>query len=50
MTEKNPLVTLCLLTHNWALQLEKSLEKLINQSYQHCQIIISDDKSSDNTW
>lgn len=50
MTEKNPLVTLCLLTHNWALQLEKSLEKLINQSYQHCQIIISDDDSRDNTW
>ncbi len=50
MTENNPLVTLCLLTHNWAKHLEKSLELLINQSYKNCQIIISDDKSSDNTW
>lgn len=50
MTEKNPLVTLCLLTYNWAAGVEKSLEHLISQSYQNTQIIVSDDQSGDNTF
>ncbi|MBM3206363.1 MAG: glycosyltransferase [Candidatus Staskawiczbacteria bacterium] len=47
--KKNPLVTICFLTYNYAQKLEKALKPLINQSYQNIQIIISDNQSTDNT-
>ncbi len=49
MTEKFPLVTLCVVTYGWANRLEKTLEPLINQTYPNTHIIVSDDQSPDNT-
>src|SRR3989344_855895 len=46
---KPPLVTICLITYNYATLLEKAVQSLINQSYPNTQIIISDDQSTDNT-
>lgn len=46
---KNPLVTICFLTYNWADRLEQSLEPLLNQTYPNIQLIISDNQSTDNT-
>ncbi len=49
MNEKNPLVTICFLTYNYAHLLEKALTPLINQTYTNTQIIISNNQSTDNT-
>ena len=49
MNEKNPLVTVCFLTYNYAPLLKKSLTPLINQTYANTQIIISNNQSTDNT-
>lgn len=46
---KNPLVTICFLTYNYAPFLEKALKPLINQTYTNTQVIISNNQSTDNT-
>ena len=49
MTEKNPLVTICFLTYNYADKLEKALEPILHQSYQNIQLIVSNNQSTDTT-
>lgn len=46
---ENPLVTICFVTYGWADKLEKSIQPLLDQSYQNIQLIICDDNSPDNT-
>lgn len=44
-----PLVSVCIPTYNNGLFIEETLESILNQSYQHLEIILCDDCSSDDT-
>ncbi|APY01382.1 glycosyltransferase involved in cell wall biosynthesis [Lacinutrix venerupis] len=44
-----PLVSICIPTYNGANYIEESLNSALNQTYKNIEIIICDDKSSDNT-
>lgn len=44
-----PLVSIVLCTYNGATFLEEQLQSLINQSYPHIEIVVSDDGSTDGT-
>ncbi len=44
-----PLVSIALCTYNGAMFLEQQLESLVNQTYQHIEIVVVDDCSTDNT-
>lgn len=46
---QNPLVTICLLTHNSQKTLEKTLNSILNQTYSNFEILISDNYSKDKT-
>lgn len=46
---KDPLITICLLTHNSERFLEKSLKSILLQDYPNFEIIISDNQSDDKT-
>ena len=47
--EKNPLVTIFFLAHNYEKKIERAVQAIINQSYSNFEIIISDNQSTDNT-
>jgi glycosyltransferase involved in cell wall biosynthesis len=47
--EKKPKVSIVLCTYNGSKYLKEQLKSIINQSYKNFEIIISDDKSVDNT-
>ena len=49
MESKNPLVTICFITHNSDPFLEKALSSVINQDYDNFKVLISDNESTDNT-
>lgn len=44
-----PLVSICIPTYNGAKFIEEALNSAINQTYKNLEIIVSDDKSSDDT-
>lgn len=44
-----PLVSICIPTYNGASFIAETLDSALNQTYQNFEIIITDDKSSDNT-
>ena len=46
---KSPLLTICVLTHNSEKFLRKTLQSILDQTYQNFEIIVSDNYSSDNT-
>jgi len=46
---KHPLVSIIIPTYNRAYLLEKSLRSVLIQSYEHIEVIVVDDCSSDNT-
>jgi len=48
-TIHQPLVSICIPTYNGAAFISETLQSALNQSYQNFEIIITDDKSSDNT-
>lgn len=45
-----PLVSIVLTSHNGEKYLVAQLDSLVGQTYQHIEIIISDDASTDGTW
>lgn len=45
----NPLVSVCIPTYNGEKYLQEALESLLNQTYSNLEIVVSDDRSSDNT-
>lgn len=49
MTSAEPLISIALCTFNGALHLKKQMESLINQSYRPLEIIVVDDRSTDDT-
>lgn len=49
-SEKNPLVTLVMLSYNQEEFIQEAVESALRQDYENLQIIISDDYSSDKTF
>ena len=49
MIENNPLVSVIIPSYNHEQYIEKSIQSVINQSYENIEIIIVDDASTDNT-
>lgn len=49
-TERNELVSVFMPTHNRRKLLERSLDSVLNQTYQNLDVIIVDDGSTDDTW
>lgn len=49
LNQSNPLVSVCIPTYNSARYLRKSLESIINQTYDNLEMIVSDNASIDNT-
>ncbi|WP_353777929.1 glycosyltransferase [Winogradskyella sp. 3972H.M.0a.05] len=49
MTDKRPLVSICMPTYNGQDYLEEALNSALSQTYENIEIIISDDASNDNT-
>lgn len=47
--KKAPLVTICLPTYNAGKTVKKTLDSILNQTYQNLEIIIVDNASTDNT-
>ncbi len=47
--QNKPLVSVCIPTYNKARYLKKSLESIIDQTYDNLEIIVSDNVSTDNT-
>lgn len=47
--DKNPLVSICIPTYNGGSFIEETLNSALNQTYLNFEIIITDDKSTDNT-
>lgn len=47
--QKEPLVSINIVTYNRCENFKKSLDSVINQAYQNLEIIISDNNSNDNT-
>lgn len=45
----NPLVSICLPTYNYAHYLPESISSCLNQTYEHIELIITDDASTDNS-
>lgn len=45
----NPLITICLLTHNSERFLEKTLKSVLGQTYDNFEILVSDNYSTDKT-
>ena len=46
---KNPLVSVIIPNYNHARYLDERIQSVLNQSYQHFEVIILDDKSTDNS-
>ena len=46
----SPLISFCILTYNQSLYIEDALKGAINQTYEHLEIIVSDDGSKDDTY
>lgn len=46
---REPLVSICIPTHNAGATLAETLTSIINQSYKHLEILIVDNASTDNT-
>ena len=49
MFPNNPLVSICIPSFNSEKYIEETLTSLFNQTYQHLEIIVVDDGSTDNT-
>jgi glycosyltransferase involved in cell wall biosynthesis len=49
MTQKSPLVSICIPTYNSELFIGQTLESIKNQSYSNFEVIIVDNHSTDNT-
>lgn len=49
MVSKPPLVSICIPTYNGSKFIQEALESALNQTYKNIEIIISDDKSQDDT-
>ncbi|WP_417290006.1 glycosyltransferase family 2 protein [Corallibacter sp.] len=47
--ENAPLVSICIPTYNGGAFIEETLQSALNQTYKNIEIVITDDKSSDNT-
>lgn len=47
--ENEPLVTVYVLNHNYAIYLKDCIESVLSQSYDNCEIIVIDDGSTDNS-
>jgi glycosyltransferase involved in cell wall biosynthesis len=47
---KEPLVSIALCTYNGAAYLEQQLDTLLTQTYKNIEIIVVDDRSTDDTW
>jgi len=47
---KNELASIIIPTYNAEATIERCLNSIVNQTYQHIEIIICDDCSTDNTW
>lgn len=47
--DKNPLVSIVVITYNSAEYIQETLESIYNQTYPNIELIISDDYSKDNT-
>ncbi|PNQ73661.1 hypothetical protein C1T31_04805 [Hanstruepera neustonica] len=47
--KNEPLVSICIPTYNGSSYIEETLLSALNQTYKNIEIIITDDKSSDNT-
>ena len=45
----NPLISICIPTHNRAVYLDQTIQIALKQNYNNCEIIIVDDGSIDNT-
>jgi glycosyltransferase involved in cell wall biosynthesis len=46
---KNPLISVVIPNYNHAQFLEKRIESVLNQTYKNIEIILLDDKSTDNS-
>jgi glycosyltransferase involved in cell wall biosynthesis len=49
MISNNPLVSICIPTYNGGKFIEEALKSALEQTYKNIEIIISDDRSDDNT-
>jgi glycosyltransferase involved in cell wall biosynthesis len=47
--DPGPFVSICIPTYNSARYLRACLDSIVSQTYKHCEIIISDNNSSDDT-
>lgn len=50
LNKNNPLVSVCIPMYNVSEYIEETLQKLLNQSYKHIEIVIVDDHSTDNSY
>jgi glycosyltransferase involved in cell wall biosynthesis len=48
--KENPLVTIAVVTYNSDKYVESAIRSILSSSYEHFELIISDDASTDNTW
>ncbi len=44
-----PLISVCIPVYNGSLYVEETLKRIYNQTYKHIEVLISIDKSTDNT-
>jgi glycosyltransferase involved in cell wall biosynthesis len=50
VTDRGALISVCLLTYNHAHLIGETLKSILEQSLRECEVIVSDDCSTDGTW